>query len=142
MKIDAPIFESRFGRRSPTKVKQTTTGNVIVYTRVSTKEQADNNLSLETQRKIIDEYALRHSLKIVEYFGGTYESAKTDGRKEFKRMLDFIRKSKGQVSQILVYTLDRFSRTGGAAIKIASDLREKYGVAVFAVTQPTDTSNP
>ena len=142
MKMTAPIFESRFGRRSPTKAKQTITGNVIVYTRVSTKEQADNNLSLETQRKIIEEYALRHNLKIVEYFGGTYESAKTDGRKEFKRMLDFIRKSKGQVSQILVYTLDRFSRTGGAAIKIASDLREKYGVAVFAVTQPTDTSNP
>ena len=136
------IIASKFGKYSPKLVRNVVTGNVVVYTRVSTKEQADKNLSLDTQKRIIDEYALRHKLKIVEYFGGTYESAKTDGRKEFKRMVNFIRNCKGQVSQILVYTLDRFSRTGGAAIKIASDLREKYGVAVFAVTQPTDTSNP
>ncbi|WP_371878162.1 recombinase family protein [Chitinophaga nivalis] len=49
-------------------------------------------------------------------------------------MLDFIRKHKGKVSHVLVYTLDRFSRTGGAAIKLAEELREKYGVTVYAVT--------
>ncbi len=114
----------------------------VVYTRVSSKEQAEKNLSLEFQRKAIEEYANRNGLTIIDYFGGTYESAKTDGRKEFKRMLDFIRKNKGKVSHILVYTIDRFSRTGGAAIKLATDLREKYGAAVFAVTQPMDTSNP
>jgi site-specific DNA recombinase len=114
----------------------------IVYTRVSSKEQAENNLSLDFQKKVIEEYALKQELPVLGYFGGTYESAKTDGRKEFLRMLDFIKKHKGKVSHILVYTLDRFSRTGGGAIKLAQDLREKYGVTVFAVTQPTDTSNP
>lgn len=113
----------------------------VVYTRVSSKEQADNNLSLDFQRKAIEEYALRNGFATLEYFGGTYESAKTDGRKEFQRMLDFIKKNKGKVSHILVYTLDRFSRTGGGAIKLAEELREKYGVTVFAVTQPADTSN-
>ena len=57
-------------------------------------------------------------------------------------MLDFIKKQKGKVSHILVYLLDRFSRTGGGAIKLAQDLREKYGVTIIAVTQPIDTSNP
>jgi site-specific DNA recombinase len=113
----------------------------IVYTRVSSKEQMDKNLSLDFQKKYIDEYATRNDVNIIEYFGGTYESAKTDGRKEFTRMLEFIKKSKGVVTHILVYTLDRFSRTGGGAIKLAEELREKYGVSVFAVTQPTDTSN-
>ncbi len=113
----------------------------VVYTRVSSKEQADKNLSLDFQRKTIEEYARRNSFETLGYFGGTYESAKTDGRKEFQRMLDFIRKNKGRVSHVLVYTLDRFSRTGAGAIKLAQDLREKYGVTVFAVTQPTDTSN-
>ncbi len=108
---------------------------------MSSKEQADKNLSLDVQERIIDEYAKRNNFATIEYFGGTYESAKTDGRKEFQRMLEFIKKNKGKVSHILVYTLDRFSRTGGGAIKLAQDLREKYGVAVFAVTQPTDTSN-
>lgn len=114
----------------------------VVYTRVSSKEQADTNLSLDIQRRIIDEYALRSNIKVEAYFGGTYESAKTDGRKEFQRMLDFIKKNKGKVSHILVYMLDRFSRTGGGAIKLAQELREKYGVQVYAVTQPSDTSNP
>ena len=114
----------------------------VIYTRVSSKEQADKNLSLDFQRKSIEEYASRNGFTIAASFGGTYESAKTDGRKEFARMLDYVKKSKGAVSHILVYTLDRFSRTGGGAIKLAEELREKYGVTVFAVTQPADTSNP
>ncbi len=113
----------------------------VVYTRVSSKEQADKNLSLDFQMRTIVEYAKKSGVEILSFFGGTYESAKTDGRKEFQRMLDYIKKNKGRVSHILVYTLDRFSRTGGGAIKLAQDLRDKYGVTVFAVTQPTDTTN-
>ncbi len=113
----------------------------IVYTRVSSKEQFETNLSLDFQRKAIEEYANRQSFEIIDYFGGVYESAKTDGRKEFQRMLDYVRKNK-KVTHILVYLLDRFSRTGGGAIKLAKDLREKYGITIVAVTQPIDTSNP
>jgi site-specific DNA recombinase len=134
---------SSFGTKTVSKfTKFIDTKTAVVYTRVSTKEQSDNNLSLTFQRRTIEEYALRNGINVLEYFGGTYESAKTDGRKEFLRMLDFIKKNKGKISHLLVYTLDRFSRTGGAAIKLAQDLRENQGVAVFAVTQPTDTSNP
>lgn len=56
-------------------------------------------------------------------------------------MLEFIRQKKGRITHILVYLLDRFSRTGGGAIKLAEDLREKYGVTIIAVSQPIDTSN-
>src|SRR5690242_14462409 len=135
---------SQFGNymKGASKIVSINTKGAIIYTRVSSKEQAENNLSLDFQRKTIEDYAQKQGLPILGYFGGTYESAKTDGRKEFLRMLDFIKKYKGKVSHILVYTLDRFSRTGGGAIKLAQDLREKYGVTVFAVTQPTDTSNP
>ncbi len=111
----------------------------VIYTRVSTKEQADKNLSLDFQLKAIVEFASRNGFTIVERFGGTYESAKTDGRKEFDRMLSYARKSKGMVSHILVYTLDRFSRTGGGAIQLAKELMESHGVAILAVTQPSDT---
>jgi site-specific DNA recombinase len=133
---------SKWTRTSASTLPVSNAKNAVIYTRVSSKEQADKNLSLEFQRRIIDEYAAKNNFTVLGHYGGTYESAKTDGRKEFSRMLDFIKKNKGRVSHILVYTLDRFSRTGGAAIKIATDLREKYGVDVFAVTQPTDTNNP
>jgi site-specific DNA recombinase len=133
---------AKFGKSNQTKTRSVTTKTAVVYTRVSGKEQYDKNLSLDIQRKAIEEYAKRSGIAITEYFGGTYESAKTDGRKEFNRMLDFIKKCNGKVTHILVYMHDRFSRTGGGAIKLAQELREKYGVDIFAVTQPIDTSNP
>lgn len=110
----------------------------VAYTRVSSKEQ-ELGYSLETQRKAIEEYAQRNNLIIVEFFGGTSESAKSDERKEFKKMLSFLAKNKIGVSQILIYSVDRFSRSGANAIAIIDELR-KQGINVNAVTQPTDTS--
>ena len=142
MKADLLLSE-KFGIKSPSVgFSPTKCNNVVVYTRVSSKEQADKNLSLETQRKVIEDHVSRAGQNIVAYFGGTYESAKTDGRKEFQRMLDFIKHQKGNINQIVVYAHDRFSRTGGGAIKLAHDLRADYGVGIFAVTQPVDVSNP
>jgi site-specific DNA recombinase len=112
--------------------------NCVIYTRVSTKEQAENNMSLETQKRACEQYANKSNYTTLACFGGTYESAKTDERKEFKRMLDFVRKSKDKVSFIIVYSVDRFSRTGANGMYIASELR-KQGITVHAVSQPADT---
>lgn len=134
----APDVFKQFASKS--KAPMFVDSNLVVsYSRVSGKEQYDTNLSLQTQDRAMQEYASRTGKKIVASFGGTYESAKTDGRKEFNRMLDYIKKNKGKISQILVYLTDRFSRTGGAAIKLADELRQKYGVTIYAVAQPTDT---
>lgn len=134
------VFQ-QFGKHGAKSRAQSTSKSVVAYTRVSGKEQ-EKNMSLPYQRQVIDEYAKRESLHIASYFGGKYESAQTDGRKEFQRMLDFIKQSKGTISQVLVYATDRFSRSGGGAIKLAQDLREKYGVSINAISQPTDVSNP
>lgn len=112
----------------------------VIYTRVSSKEQADTNQSLEWQKKYCINYASKNNLTILGYFGGTYESAKSDERKEFSRMLKFVKGQKVKVSYILVYSLDRFSRTGDSAIYIASELK-KIGVNLLAVTQPIDTNS-
>jgi site-specific DNA recombinase len=127
----------RFGRGRKEVFKRT--NNCVIYTRVSTKEQADNNLSLETQKKACVQYAEKNHYNIQGYFGGTYESAKTDERKEFNKMLSFVRKSKEKVSTIFVYSVDRFSRSGTNAMYIADTLK-KEGIVLFAVTQPADTT--
>ena len=114
--------------------------NCVIYTRVSSKEQMDTNQSLEWQKKYCMEYAIKNKLSIKGYFGGTYESAKSDERKEFSRMLKFVKASKEKISFILVYSLDRFSRTGDSAIYIAGELK-KTGVNIMAVTQPIDTNS-
>ena len=112
----------------------------VIYTRVSSKEQMDTNQSLEWQKKYCMEYAVKNKLNILGYFGGTYESAKSDERKEFTRMLKFVKSSKQKISYILVYSLDRFSRTGDSAIYISGELK-KTGVNIMAVTQPIDTNS-
>ena len=50
------IFQ-QFGVNSKNEEVKLKENNCVIYTRVSTKEQADNNLSLGTQMKACEEYA-------------------------------------------------------------------------------------
>ena len=115
------------------------TNDCVIYTRVSGIKQMDG-LSLETQLKGTNEHAKRFKLITREHFGGTYESAQTDERKEFQRMIKYIRTSRYKISKILVYSLERFSRNDNS-IWLSGQLR-KLGVEIVSVTQPIDTSNP
>jgi site-specific DNA recombinase len=115
------------------------TGNCVIYTRVSTKEQADNNMSLDTQRKYCETFAQKNGYPILGYYGGTYESAKTDERNQFNKMLATVKKSNQKISYIVVYSVDRFSRSGANAIYIAEQLK-KQGISIVSVTQPTDST--
>ncbi len=124
------------------KGKKTTrieTNECVVYTRVSSAKQMDG-LSLEVQMKGANEYAEKHKLIVREYFGGTYESAAKDERKEFQRMLAYLKKTKYKISKILVYSLERFSRNENS-IWLSIQLR-KLGIEIISTTQPIDTSNP
>ena len=132
------ILLEKFGKRHE-KSLIVKGANAVIYTRVSTKEQAENNMSLETQKKYCEIFAQKHNYNVVCSFGGTYESAKNDERNEFKRMLSFVKRSREKISFIIVYSVDRFSRSGANAIFIASELKNE-GISITAVTQPTDTS--
>ena len=130
------IFQ-KFAKKD-NKPKTGRTLNAVIYTRVSTKEQAENNLSLETQKKYCELYAQRKGYQITKYFGGTYESAKSDERKEFQKMLSYV-KSRKDISYILVYSFDRFSRTGANGIYITEQLK-KQGIITLSATQEVDAT--
>jgi len=140
MKTNNESLLKQFAKGKGAEEKGFSVQNCVIYTRVSSKEQMDTNQSLEWQKKYCMEYAIKNKLDIKGYFGGTYESAKSDERKEFTRMLKFVKASKEKISFILVYSLDRFSRTGDSAIFIAGELK-KTGVNIMAVTQPIDTNS-
>ena len=129
---------SSFVRKDKT-ISRKDNRNAVVYTRVSTKEQAETNLSLNTQKKYCEEYARKEGLMVLEFFGGTYESAQTDERIQFKNMLAFVKKR--NIAHIIVYSIDRFSRSGANAIATIEDLNKK-GISVLSVTQPTETGTP
>ncbi len=135
MKNSLTRFE-KFARGKSTKTS-ITNNKAFIYTRVSTKEQAENNNSLETQKRICQEYALKRDLNIVGYFGGTYESAKSDERREFQRMMKAAKAA--DISQIVVFSYDRFSRSGANAITITEELA-KRGIIIQSATQNIDVS--
>ena len=112
-------------------------GKAVIYTRVSTKEQAENNASLETQLKYCKELAKKKEIEVLEHFGGTYESAKSDERKQFQKMLSFVKRRK-DVGYIIVYSYDRFSRTGANGAYISDQLK-KQGIVTVSATQEVDT---
>lgn len=64
-----------------------------LWTRVSTKEQEENNCSLENQRKICLEYAEQRGITIKKEFGGTHESAKNEGEM-YRKMIAEVAKDK------------------------------------------------
>jgi site-specific DNA recombinase len=129
----------QFAKGKLNSVKKNNT--CVIYTRVSTKEQAENNMSLDTQRSGCENFAKENQYRITAYFGGTYESAKTDERLEFNNMLSFVSKSRDKISYIIVFSVDRFSRSGANAIYIAEQLKQK-GINLISVMQPTDVSTP
>ncbi len=130
-------YFKKFGKGK--KTLQIITDECVGYTRVSGAKQMDG-LSLEVQLNGINEYASKHKLKIQEYFGGTYESAATDERKEFQRMIKYLKTTRKKIAKILVYSLERFSRNENS-IWLSSQLR-KLGIEIISVTQPIDTSSP
>ncbi len=134
------FLSQTFGRKSKAKIRKVDSKLAVKYTRVSGGKQMEND-SLENQEKAINEYAERGGLQIVATFGHTHESAKTDDRKEFQRMIDFCRRSNGKISTILVYKMTRFSRSGGKAITMAEELRNKHGIHIIAVSEQVDTSS-
>ena len=106
-----------------------------LWTRVSTERQEENNCSLETQERICREYAANHGITIKKHYGGTHESAKTEGQL-YRQMIAEVAKDR-DINIILVYSFDRFSRAGNEAIMTKAYLKSK-GVYVISATQPTD----
>ena len=110
----------------------------VIWTRVSTSYQAENNLSLETQEKACLEYAERNDIEVDRIMGQTNESAKEEG-KLYEEMITYVSMNK-RINVILVYSYDRFSRAGAEAIVTKAYLKTK-GIYVISVTQPIDSDN-
>ena len=114
--------------------------NAIVYTRVSTDEQAKTGLSLENQEKACRDFAERGGYKVVEVFREEGVSAKTTDRKELIRLLSFCRMHKGEVDTLIVWKVDRFARRAEDHLALRAMLI-KLGVQLLSVTEPIDNTN-
>jgi DNA invertase Pin-like site-specific DNA recombinase len=129
----------RFGKRNE-EVQQNQSKDVWCYTRVSTKDQ-QTNFSLENQLEAAKRFALKNGYNLVKTFGSKNESAKDDfSRKEFTRLLAEVKKEKEKPFAIIVFMIDRFSRSGGHSITLASELIDVQGVHLIEIVSGIDTT--
>lgn len=139
MKKDLHAFQ-QFGIGS-SQESQEDNYRAVLYTRVSTTEQEDNT-SLEHQYRTCHRFADREGLQVIAEFGGKGESAKAgSARKEYERMMKFVKRKANKVRFIVFYDYSRFSREGGKAIVTKDQLRSA-GIYIKSATMPIDTSNP
>lgn len=114
--------------------------NAIIYTRVSTDEQAEKGYSLRYQEERLRQYCDIQKINIVTHYQDDY-SAKTFDRPEFIRLKEFVLKNKNLVDGIIFVKWDRFSRNTTDAYNMIRFF-SKIGIIVQAIEQPIDFSIP
>lgn len=111
----------------------------ILYTRVSTEEQAKNGLSLEAQRARLELEAQRRGWPSPLLIEDPGESGRTLNRPGMRRALEMI--AAGEADVLAAVKLDRLSRDladWAALLKRA----EREGWALVALDLGMDTSTP
>jgi len=99
--------------------------SVYGYVRVSTKQQAEDGLSLEAQQRQIEGYAMMHGLAIDEIFVERAVSGwkSFDSRPQGSRLASFLQKG----DTLLCPKLDRMFRSARDALTVSDEFK-KQGV--------------
>jgi DNA invertase Pin-like site-specific DNA recombinase len=114
------------------------TKNCYGYVRVSTKNQADEGLSLEIQRKKIEAWAVMSDYKVIKMFADEGISGTSlEGRKGLLTLLDTIQKGE----TLVTLAFSRLSRSSRDFLNIVHNLTTK-GCRIVIINEGLDTSSP
>ncbi|MEE8153512.1 MAG: recombinase family protein [Phycisphaerales bacterium] len=109
----------------------------IGYTRVSPRDQAADAISLVSQRRKIEAYAILHDLELVEVIEDAGYSAKSLDRPGMAKLLSLIRGRK--ITTVVVAKLDRITRSVRDLGELI-ELFQRSGVEFASVADHIDTS--
>jgi site-specific DNA recombinase len=120
---------------------RTYTKRAVIYLRVSTKKQVSKDddpdgYSLPAQREACERKAETLDAEVVEVFVDRGESAKTADRREFQRMLAFVKEAK-DIDYVILDKVDRFARNRRDDANILFELRS-VGTQLVSVKENID----
>lgn len=104
--------------------------NAVIYARYSSDSQSEQ--SIEGQVRVINEYAKRNNIPIIDSYIDRAISGRREDRPEFQKMISDAKKK--QFGYVLVYKYDRFSRDRLNSLVYKRELK-KAGVKVISVTE-------
>jgi site-specific DNA recombinase len=115
---------------------------IALYLRVSTDRQAEEGYSIEVQRERLEAYVVAKYGKTADYdffvddgySGGSLE------RPEMQRMIEAV--EEGNITDVIVYKLDRLSRSQKDTLYLIEDVFLAHNVAFSSLQESFDTSTP
>lgn len=116
------------------------TKRAIIYTRVSSDEQAEKGYSLQYQEEQLRKYCSNRDIIITHHYKEDY-SAKTFDRPEFNKLMNFCKKNSGDVDFLLFTNWSRFGRNAGDSYATIKQLT-KLNIDPQAIEQPLDLKVP
>lgn len=115
--------------------------NVIIYTRVSTKEQADTGYSLIFQKEQLEKYCGFKNYNIIKHYEEDYSAKTFTKRKVYQEMKQYIKANHKNIDTLLFVKWDRFSRNLEFALTEMRFLKS-LEVDVECMEQPLDLDIP
>ncbi|MBL8644242.1 MAG: recombinase family protein [Rhodospirillaceae bacterium] len=109
---------------------------VALYLRVSTKRQAEHDLSIPDQRKQLEAYCFSRDWEVAKEYVEPGASGTTDNRPAFQDMIADGRAKPRLFDTVLVHSFSRMARDAYQLEYYVRDLR-KRGVRLVSVTQET-----
>ncbi|AXY24946.1 recombinase family protein [Suicoccus acidiformans] len=111
-----------------------------IYVRVSTQEQVNEGYSIGEQTERLQAYCTAKGWDVANvYTDGGYSGANTD-RPALKQMITDIKQ--GKLEAVLVYKLDRLSRSQKDTLLLIEDVFNPNNVAFISMNENFDTSTP
>jgi site-specific DNA recombinase len=113
------------------------TKKAVAYVRISSVRQIDNE-SPDTQRQIIQRYAVTNNIEIIEWFYDEAKSGKNTEREELKNLLNFAGKYKGKIDHVVVYKMNRMSRDLDSYVMNVKMVLKAMGITIRSATEQID----
>jgi len=114
--------------------------NAIIYTRVSTDEQANKGYSLPHQKSVLELYCTHSRINVLKHFKEDF-SAKNFDRPSFNELREYVKVNRKSIDCLLFTRWDRFSRNQEEAYRVIREFKD-MGIEVNAIEQPLDLSQP
>lgn len=111
-----------------------------IYIRVSTDYQAEEGYSIDAQKEQLTAYCVSKGWKNYQYYIDGGWSGSNINRPEITKLIQDC--EAGKVSAVLVYKLDRLSRSQKDTLYLIEDVFNVHNVSFISITESLDTGTP
>ena len=111
-----------------------------IYIRVSTDAQFEEGYSVDAQKEQLTAYCVSKGIKKHDYYIDGGWSGSNIERPELERLIQDVKD--GKISHVVVYKLDRLSRSQKDTLYLIEDVFMPNNVDFVSLTESLDTSTP